>query len=194
MKHIIYLHGLASTAKIFTHLHAKLPKHRATFIEYDSSASLEDILKSIEHQVPRTEPVNIIAHSLGGIVGKFLLMRHKDVKVDSLVSIATPFAGSETAARLRWFFPQFRILRDLNPRADVLKEIRDAKVPNFSSIITTSGNLPFVVDANDGVVTLKSQRATTASNVVEVDANHFEVLQDEQTIGALKTLIFGSNK
>lgn len=191
--HIIYLHGLASSGKIFNFTQSKLPKHKATFINYDSAQSIEDSLQFILSALPKDEPFSILSHSLGGILGHLVATRSSDeYQIDHLITISTPFGGSDTAGKLKWFYPSYKIFKDLAPNSKTLSSISNTPVTKckFTSLISTAGHLPFVSEINDGVVSLESQRATTAKSTIDIDANHFEVLQDPNTINALKKIVF----
>ena len=196
MKTIVYLHGLGGTGKIFNHLRSQLPEHSAKLIDYDSSLRIEESVdEMVKNHFPRNTPFSIVGHSLGGIMAKLVAIRHADeFDIEQVISISTPFGGSDTASKMKWFFPSFKILKDLSPGSVILKEVADSHIRNFTSIISTEGHLPYSGDPNDGVVSIQSQKQTTSKKIVEVKANHFEVVQDEKTIATVKKLIFGANK
>ncbi|MFN0125372.1 MAG: PKD domain-containing protein [Verrucomicrobiales bacterium] len=58
-----------------------------------SAAKLEKYVKLIQAVHPDASKVNILAHSMGGLVGRRFVMDNKD-KVDQFVTIATPFLGA----------------------------------------------------------------------------------------------------
>lgn len=186
------IHGLNCTPKIFTYLQSQLPKHKTILVDYLSSQPLEDSYEEILHLLPKNVPISIIGHSLGGILGHLLATRDNDVILENLISISTPFGGSETAGHLKWFFPGFKILKDLSPRSPIIQEVSTNPIHNsrFVSVISTSGHLPIISHTNDGVVSIRSQEVTTANEVVYVDSNHFEIMQDSHTVELVKEVIF----
>ena len=192
MKHIVYIHGLASTAKIFSHLNTQLPNHKATFIEYSSVGSIEESYKEVLSKMP-DGPVTIIGHSLGGVLAYLLAIRDDHYHdIQRLVTISSPFGGSDAATKLRWFYPRFKIFRDLSFGSPIVKEI--TTTPNHQyqmlSLVSTAGGLPFIMGANDGVVTVESQCAIPATKRVHIHSNHCEILQDEVTINEVKNFVF----
>lgn len=196
MKQIIYIHGFNSTHKIFSYLQTQLPEHTATFIDYDSTLSVEDAFDYVLEHIPTDTEFSVIGHSLGGILAHLVASRTTDnVKVENLVTISTPFGGSMAASRLKWFYPSYAILRDLSPYSQQLTDIRasETKCP-FLSIVSTAGSLPLSSDENDGIVTVKSQLNIIPTDRIFVDANHFEVMQDDITVKAVENFIFGTNK
>lgn len=196
MTHIAYIHGLASSGKMFNFINAQLPEHDVTFADYDSSQSIETSYEQVLSKLPKDEPITLICHSLGGIIGHMLSTRDNGHKIDQLITISTPFGGSDTAGKLKWFYPSYRIFKDLAPKSKILQEVAATPVKRcpFVSLISISGHLPFVSEINDGVVSLESQRSTQAKKKIEIKANHFEILQDEATIKELRKIAFRTNK
>lgn len=185
---IVYLHGLNCSSKIWRHLLAELPPHSAHCIDYDSQARVEDSYQFILSRLPHKQ-FSIIGHSLGGILGYLLAARGGQVK--NLVSISTPFGGSSVANLLKWFYPTFKIFRDLAPHSDVIAEVKRTQLNlPFLSLVSTSGHLPFIVGENDGVVTIDSQMSINASRRVKLQCNHFEAVNDELTSEEIRNFLF----
>lgn len=64
--------------------------------------------------------VIVVAHSKGGLVGKFILaFLNHDQRVDKVIAIATPFGGSRAARVL-----PVRSIRELLPESPVIHELR----------------------------------------------------------------------
>ena len=192
MEKITYVHGLNCSAKIFNYIESQLPKHQSQFIEYNSSEYIENSLRTAVEELTDSEPTWVVGHSLGGIIGHLLATRSTPgIKVKGLISISTPYGGSSVAGTLRWFYGRYHVLRDLSPHSSIVKEVTTVKVKQpFLSIISVSGALPFISGDNDGVVTVESQRKTVAKKKVDVFANHFEAVQDNNTVKAIRDFIF----
>lgn len=150
---------------------------------------MEDSYRYIVNHLPN-KPFMLIGHSLGGVLGYMIATRTR-VPLKKLVSISSPFGGSSTAGVLRWFYPQFKILKDIASTSKIMKEIATTqpKIP-FLSLISTAGNMPFMAEKNDGVVTYASQTSVKATHRVELDANHFEAVQDMNGVVAIKEFLF----
>jgi tRNA(Glu) U13 pseudouridine synthase TruD len=59
----------------------------------------------------------------------------------------------------------------------------------WTNIVTVAGASPFMLEANDGVVTLESMRHRKDIRLVDVDCNHFEVVLNEHTIDVIEQSI-----
>jgi hypothetical protein len=46
----------------------------------------------------------------------------------------------------------------------------------WTNVVTTIGSAPWIIEPNDGVVTLDSQRAHKDMELIDVDYNHYEVV------------------
>lgn len=187
---IVFLHGLNCSSKIFNFLQTKLPEHTPYFIDYDSHSDIETSYNFVLSRLPKKQPFSIIGHSLGGIIGHLITTRSK-ANVKNLVTISTPFGGSAPASLLKWFYPKFKVLKDLAPTSNAMQEIAEY-IPRcpFLSLVSIAGNMPFISEANDGVVTIDSQTAIPATERIMLDANHFEAVQDEKCVSAIKDFIF----
>ena len=188
---IIFIHGLNSSPTIFAHLHSELPSHEAIFIEYDSFQSVEESYQYILTEIKKKKAV-VVGHSLGGVLGALLASRDNGLNVEKLVTISAPFGGSLSALAARLLFPRLKVFRDLDPKSEITNEVSSAKIPNHLSIISVSGSLPIMLDDNDSVVTIASQKAAQTALTLDVESNHFEVVQSAQTISAIQNFLFRS--
>jgi hypothetical protein len=60
----------------------------------------------------------------------------------------------------------------------------------WTNIVTTSGASPFMVEPNDGVVTLASMRKHSRDmTLVDLEHNHYEVVMSMKTINIIKDKI-----
>lgn len=67
----------------------------------DSAKKLKDIVEKIDTNKNNLKGVILVAHSKGGLIGKYLLAhQNEDNKVLGLISIATPYSGSSMAKLL----------------------------------------------------------------------------------------------
>lgn len=89
-----------------------VPNLGRNFKDIESSAKIVEEVIDENH----LENVIIIAHSKGGLIGKYLLIQDKRIK--KLVAIATPFAGSYIAR----IFPH-KTLRELSPKSKIIAKI-----------------------------------------------------------------------
>ena len=193
---IAYIHGLNSSSKIFNHICSNLPEHEALLLDYDTSKSIEESYSYILSQLDPGDSVRIIGHSLGGLIAHLIAARDNQITVDRLVTLSSPFAGSEHARFLRWMYPGYAVLRDLSPKSSIIKETSQPLPKNIKmlSLISVNGAIPLISEENDGIVTIRSQRASPTKKKIDVKANHFEIVQDVKTIREIKKFMFPDYK
>jgi alpha-beta hydrolase superfamily lysophospholipase len=115
--------------------------------------------------------VALVAHSKGGLVGKAAMLEDADSRIDRLVAVATPFAGSRMAnltlvPALRAFRPAHPVIRRLVAERDVNARITSI-FPAFDPHIPEGSVL-------EG-----------ATNVRLEVVGHFRVLEDPGAIDAV---------
>ncbi len=191
MKKVVYIHGLNSSCKIFNHLMSCMPDHEKILINYQSSAPIEESYNTIIKKIPKNQDVSIIGHSLGGILATLISSRNESIDISEIVTISTPFGGSDHARLLKWLYPSFKVFADITPRSPIIKEIQLANnFPKMISLISVGGSLNVMSGKNDGVVSVESQKVSPAAKKIDIDSNHFEILQDEKTIKEVKKFVF----
>lgn len=191
MRTVLYLHGMNSTCKTFNHIISCSPQHEVILVDYNSALPLENSYHHILSKIPKDRPLSIIGHSLGGLLGYLLCARDNGVEVSHLLTISSPFNGSAQARVLKWIYPAYQVLADLSPRSQIMYEIRDSKISSkMISLISMSGSIPLIPERNDGIVTIQSQLATPAKKKIEIDANHFEIIQDSRTLVEINRFLF----
>jgi pimeloyl-ACP methyl ester carboxylesterase len=166
------------------------------FIDYDTALPVEQSYQFILSRLDIDEPISLVGHSLGGLICYLIHSRDNGFSVDSLITISSPFAGSEHARLLKWMYPGYKVLADLSPKSDFIKEINQppSKKSKMLSLISVSGSIPLISEQNDGIVTVRSQHASPAKKKIEVKANHFEIVQDVKTIREIKKFMFPDYK
>jgi esterase/lipase len=179
-KTIWYLHGAYATSKSFNWLTDQLPEHEAVFHEYETRSPIERV---VNHLVTLAsvaeEPVDIIGHSLGGVIALAVAQRSNNIR--RIATMSAPFGGSKAATTLRWFSPK-SILDDIHPNSSFIRSVQhnmDCLRSPTISIVTEGASNPMMMEANDGVVTVNSQMALPNIHYVMRNVNHFEVLLDE---------------
>lgn len=198
MKEIWYIHGANCTQLSFNRIIDKLPKHDIRFINYDSRWSIEEICHYIWKKLPENKEIYLIGHSLGGIISILLshnaqfLEANKQINIKKIITISSPLGGSLHANILHWVYPEFKILKGISTKSKFIEQLLyiGVLVPTMS-IVSVGGHLPTLFkEKNDGIVSISSQMALSGHNYVKVNANHFEVLQSDETISHIKNFIF----
>ena len=81
-------------------------------------------------------------------------------------------------------------MRDIGPSSWVMKQAKDIKIQHpWTNIVTVKGQSPFLLEHNDGVVTIASQKYHKEMELVEVDYNHYEVVLAEPVTKLIKERI-----
>lgn len=189
MKTVVYIHGAFSSGVSFRHLIDGLPAHNVVTPEYTVDEPLTQVIDRINDQVNALgTDVDIVAHSLGGIVATGL--GHINDRVQSVLTMSTPFGGSRIASALSWFNGH-ELYKSLASNSPILRAISGTKLPcRLRSIITTVGNNPMMFEKNDGVISLRSQVALGYGEKIHIPLNHFEILLSKQTIDLIKDFTF----
>lgn len=187
--HIVYLHGLNQTSYSFNYLRAQLPAHTSTCINYSSHQALRDSMQEVRKQLPKGE-FSLVGHSLGGVLAVLMAAGHGD-RVQKLVTISSPFAGSKAAAGLRWLPGHPKVIEDLTPSSPKIELISQLRLtmPTMC-LVSTAGALPLSSEPNDGIVTVSSQKALPFGRKVEIKANHFEILMFDRTVKLMHDFLF----
>ena len=87
----------------------------------------------------------------------------------------------------KYFMPFSRLMRDIGPASWVMQQADKIKIQHpWTNVVTVRGQSPFILDSNDGVVTIDSQRHHIDMELVEVDYNHYEVLQSNSVVEIIK--------
>jgi pimeloyl-ACP methyl ester carboxylesterase len=152
-----------------------------------SYASIGD---GFEHNVNRlailcreqgTEPLHLVGHSLGGLLILGALERNKDLKVQRVVLIGSPYAGIMAAVALaRSDFGKKMLGRTLN---DWMQMPRPS-VPDGVELGVIAGDVPFglgrlvahLPKPNDGVVRVEETRVSGAKDSIVLRINHTGML------------------
>lgn len=185
---LVYIHGASATSESFNYIREHIGGNDIV-INYDSRNGFENNLKSMQEQLSSVNDMFFIGHSLGGIYALHLA-NSIPKKVLGAVTLSTPYGGAEVADYAKYFLPFSRLMRDIGPTSWVMKQARNIKVQHpWTNIVTVKGKSPFIVEPNDGVVTIASQKHNTSMELIEIDYNHYEVVLSERVIKIIKEKI-----
>jgi hypothetical protein len=95
--------------------------------------------------------------------------------------------GAEVADYAQYFLPFSRLMRDIGPSSWAMKQAKKIKIQHpWTNIVTVKGQSPFILAANDGVVTIASQKHHEDMELVPMDYNHYEVVLADPVIDVIK--------
>jgi pimeloyl-ACP methyl ester carboxylesterase len=184
MMQLVYIHGASATSESFNYIRTKLGN--GIDINYDSRNGFENNLSDMQSQLTGRSDLVFIAHSLGGIYSLHLANALPNA-VKGAVTLSTPYGGAEVAEVAKYFLPFSRLMRDIGPSSWAMKQARNIKIQHpWTNIVTVRGQSPFIHEANDGVVTVASQKHHEDMELVEVDYNHYEVVLSEPVVKIIK--------
>ena len=181
---LVYIHGANATSESFNYIKSKLGN--GLDINYDSRNGFENNLKDMQSTLDGHTDLVFVAHSLGGIYSLHLANAMPSA-VKGAVTLSTPYGGAEVADYAQYFLPFSRLMRDIGPSSWVMKQASKIKIQHpWTNIVTIKGQSPFMHEANDGVVTISSQKHHADMELVEVEYNHYEVVLSDEVVGLIK--------
>lgn len=182
---IVYIHGASATAESFTHIRQHVRetfKERDIMLEYKSDDGFDYNLEQMKEKLDGKKKLFFISHSLGGIYALHLANHFKETTVGG-VSLSTPYGGSRQADFAKYFVPFNRLMHDIGTMSAPMMESMVLPPPkNWTQVISTVGQSPWVHGDNDGVVTLTSMRSREDFEQIELKLNHYEIVISDKTV------------
>lgn len=190
---LVYIHGASATGESFNHIRTHLGGNDIV-INYDSRNGFENNLKTMTEQLASVNDMFFIAHSLGGIYAIHLANSLPKQTIGA-VTLSTPYGGAEVADYVKYFLPFSRLMKDIGPSSWAMKQANRIKIQHpWTNVVTVKGQSPFMVEPNDGVVTIASQKHHDDMELIEIDYNHYEVVLSERVINIIKDRIKNTQK
>lgn len=176
---IVWLHGAYSASDSFNYFRENRDWGPEIIVEYDANGDLLKITDEIKKRIEKRakEPVNIIGHSLGGVIA--VALANQGLEVNKIVTMAAPYGG------LGAFWPPKTIGAELCS----LNRITKTVAVEHQFYVSVAGHNPWFVLQNDGVVTLTSQKAIKKANYIEVQSNHFEILLNKDVVSGVRKFL-----
>jgi pimeloyl-ACP methyl ester carboxylesterase len=190
---LVYIHGASATGESFNYIRKHIGGADIV-INYDSRNGFENNLKIMQEQLAPMNDIFFIGHSLGGIYSLHLANLLPKQTLGA-VTLSTPYGGAEVADYVQYFLPFSRLMRDIGPSSWVMKQANRIKIQHpWTNVVTVKGQSPFMIEPNDGVVTIISQKHHSDMELIEIEYNHYEVVLNEKVINIIKDKIKNSQK
>lgn len=197
MEHVVLLHGLARTPRCMRRLAARLTTagftvhnigYRSTRLTIEQAA--EQYLNKAFSSISETDTINVVTHSLGGIILRLYLSQNTMTNLGRVVMLAPPNQGSEVVDRLRhwWLFRWFNGPAGLQLGTDPLSLPRQLPAASFDLGIIAGNktiNLwlsTLLPSPNDGKVSVKSTQVEGMSEHIILPVTHPFIMRDKQAI------------
>lgn len=184
MKKIYAIHGAFSTPKIFSYLNSNFQNYEWEFLNYSKEVSnIENIVRTvIEDKSSTNDKYHLIGHSMGGLIALSLA---NQPWVESVATIATPLGGLDLNL-IQSYLSRSKFLSEISSSGKFIKSIhsQNYNVPVLH-LISTMGFNPYMYETNDGVITLRTQKAWSTGKSIEIHSNHSEIMLDKQTVNIL---------
>lgn len=206
---IIFVHGAGGTPKDWQTM-AEYIDHRRFqpwFFYYPTSMRLDTLadLLSVRLQVVQEkygfERLIMTAHSMGGLLARGYINRYSQNDspycLKAYISLSTPYDGHDQAklgaSLASDTMPNWQ---DMATGSDYINRLYTHELPSatrFYLIYGYGGNSLILKDANDGVITVKSQLAdrakAEATRVQGFDADHRMILKSRQVLEFYNTVL-----
>ena len=184
---LVYIHGASATADSFNYIREHLNYPDEIVIEYKSDNGFENNLEIMKNKLKKEkDKIFFIAHSLGGIYSLHLA-NHFPKKTLGAVTISTPYGGSREADYAKYFLPFSRLMRDIGPHSKPVTKTNKLDVIHpWCNIVTTKGDSPWILEPNDGVVTIDSMTHRKDMEFVELEHNHYEIVICADTVKVIQ--------
>jgi pimeloyl-ACP methyl ester carboxylesterase len=206
-KTILLVHGINDTPRIFEDFVGSLPDdYQVLLYHYPSAFPLEYtsyiLNEALDEVIRRYElpEINVIAHSMGGLVSKGMMYQADDVlkqRMPVFITMASPFGGhTGAAAGLKWSPVIAPVWWAMAPGSSYLQLIDSVDLgagPNHHLIYSFSHEAGGEPEEDDGVVTVESQLVESAKRnataVYGVADNHVGVVTNACTLALIPVIL-----
>lgn len=187
---LVYIHGASATGDSFNYIRQHLDHPDEVVIEYDSQNGFDCNLADMKRIVSNIEQIVFVCHSLGGIYALHLADDFPQ-NVLGAVTLSSPYGGAENADYAKYFLPFSRLLRDIGPSSAPITSSNAIKIQHpWLNIVTTRGDSPWIMQPNDGVVTVASMRHRSDMQFKELYINHYEIVMSSKTVDIIKQFVY----
>ena len=190
---IVYIHGASATGDSFNYIRHHLNHPDEIVIEYNSQNGFANNLEEMKKLLQDKNNMVFVCHSLGGIYALHLAAAFPN-QTRGAITLSTPYGGAESADYAKYFLPFNRLLKDIGPSSDPIKTANRIQIQHpWLNIVTTRGDSPWIVQPNDGVVTVSSMRHRPEMQLQDLYINHYEVVMSPKTIDIIKKFVYNLN-
>jgi pimeloyl-ACP methyl ester carboxylesterase len=210
---VLFIHGISGSPQDWRYIidHFDRKVFQPWFFHYPTGSRLAGRSRELNSQVRQLhnrfqfKKLFVVAHSMGGLVARDFILRNTlddhETYIRKLVTISTPWAGTETASLPIPSPPIVSVLpvqNDIAPRSDFLVSLFARKLPPavaFYLVYGTVGGarqlaLKPLLGESDGVVAKDSELAPPAKaearRVIGLNYEHTAILSAPETLRQLQ--------
>ncbi len=194
---VALLHGIAQPALVMSPLAAYLRREgfEVLNIDYPSMKMPIDKLALIIHDELKNhkafsdyESLHFVTHSMGGLIIRSYLTRHRPENLGRVVMLAPPNKGSEVADFLKdvWLYKKFYGPAGQELTTEARKAYADTPVDFELGVIAGTNNILNPVSdlmlekPNDGLVSVESTKISGMRDHVAVNSAHAFIMNDRK--------------
>lgn len=196
---VIFVHGMGRSSKSWPTLAKRAEKAGYLVVAFDYPSTRCSITESAEYlakvidSLEGIDHIDIVAHSMGGLVSRAYLAKHDDSRLHRLVMLGVPNLGAEMADKVvalplyQWICGPGGCELVTDPEG----LIASLPTPEFEFAIvaggkgTLTGYNPLIPGDDDGTVTVASTRLPGASDFILVEGGmHSFLMFDERVVDA----------
>ncbi len=196
---IVLMHGLIRSSRSFHRMVRRLEQENVTVVPFDYSSTrlsipeAADCLNEVISGLEGIDSIDLVVHSMGGLVLRCWLRDHEDGRIRRAVLMGVPNHGAQIADRLH----RHRLFRVLyGPAGQQLVSdpegfIASLPIPDFEFGIIAGGRgqvrgfNPLLPGDNDSTVTVHSARLSGARDFLLVPVIHSFLMADSRCIEAV---------
>ncbi len=202
-KAVILIHGIGRSSKCFSGMAKTLSEDGYTVIAFDYPSTRIPIpdsaeyLHSVLQSLDRIDSIDVVCHSMGGLLLRAHLMQHKEPRFRRAVMLGVPNKGAQIADFLKKN-SLFKLV--MGPAGQQLVTGKDGLIdklptPDFEFGVLAGGKSalrgynPLLPGDNDSTVTVASTRLSGASDFILLPVIHSFLMTDNTAITATRSYL-----
>jgi pimeloyl-ACP methyl ester carboxylesterase len=204
---VILFHGIARTSRSLAKLERALRQAGFATLNLDYPSRRKPLDLLAEHVHPavadfagrRQQPIHFVGHSMGGLLARVYLAKHRPAQLGRVVMLGTPNGGSEVADLLQGLslYRSFYGPAGLQLTTHLDDVLRSLPALDYAvgvvagnSSIDPISSLLVLPRPNDGRVSVRSSRLDGMADHITIKASHHGLLRHrlaiDQTIAFLR--------
>lgn len=197
-KAVILIHGIVRSSKSMNSMLSTLEESGYLVLKFDYPSTRVDIptaaqsLHEVISHLDGVEEINLVVHSMGGLIVRAYLKEYDDERLNRMVMMAVPNRGARLASMMKHNMLYKAIYgpagQQLISEPDGL--IASLPTPKFEFAViagargTIRGYNPLVPGDDDGTVSVASTRLPGATDFMTIPAMHSFLMTNEQVVAA----------